>query len=107
LSNDDEFIKTTLTFVAGERDYLNRKLNQLQFLKPYPSSANYILTQVDRDVNCEELRDFIFVRDNILIRLCGDYAGLSDNFVRFAVKNSAENCRLIEGLSAFQAQTEM
>ena len=106
LSNDDEFIKTTLAFVARERDYLSRKLNQLQFLKPYPSSANYILTQVDRGVNCEELRDFIFVRDNILIRLCGDYAGLSDNFVRFAVKNSAENCRLIEGLSAFQAQTE-
>ena len=104
LSNDDEFIKKTLIFVAGEREKLSRKLMQLRFLKPYPASANYILTRVDKSVNCEELRDFIFVRDNILIRLCGDYAGLSDNFVRFAVKNSAENCRLVESLAAFQAE---
>ncbi len=106
LTNDAEFIKKTLVFIAEERDNLSRKLGQLQFLKPYPSSANYILTRVDRSVNCEELRDFIFVRDKILIRLCGDYVGLSDNFVRFAVKNSAENCQLIEGLSAFQAQID-
>jgi len=106
LNNDREFIKKTLTYITDERDKLFLKLRQLRFLKPYPSFANYILTRVDSSVNCEELRDFIFVRDNILIRLCGDYAGLSDNFVRFAVKNSAENCLLMEGLSAFQAKID-
>ena len=106
LANDNEFIKKTLVLVANERDKLSRNLKQLRFLKPYPSFANYILTRVDSSVNCEELRDFIFVRDNILIRLCGDYVGLSDNYVRFAVKTKAENCRLIEGLSAFQAKID-
>ncbi len=102
LANDDEFIEKTLTFIADERAHLSHKLNQLQFLKSYPAAANYILTRVDSKINCAELRDYLFARDNILIRLCGDYVGLSDNFVRFAVKSRAENCQLIEGLSAFQ-----
>lgn len=104
LQNDTEFIKETLSYVAEERDKISRKMEQLKFLKPYPSCANYILTQVDESVDCEELRDYLFVWGNILIRLCGDYAGLSNNFVRFAVKSKEENSRLIEGLIAFQEQ---
>ncbi len=104
LANDNEFIEKTRAFIAEERAYLGNGLNKLEFLKSYPAAANYILTRMDSKINGKKLRDYLFSRDNILIRLCGDYAGLSDNFVRFAVKNRAENQRLLKGLSAFQEE---
>ncbi len=104
VANDHEFIKQTLSYIAGERRYLSEKFTRLRFLKPFPAAANYILTRIEPDIDCKKLRDFLFRRDKIMIRLCDDYAGLGSNFVRFAVKRESENRRLIEGLSAFQAR---
>ncbi|MCK5682218.1 threonine-phosphate decarboxylase [bacterium] len=103
LENDHEFIKETISFVAKERNYLTTELRRLNYLRPFPASANYILTKVNHEIDCEKLRDYLFARDNILIRLCGDYVGLSNNFVRFAVKNEVENRKLVEGLSEYQS----
>lgn len=106
LENDAEFIKQTISFIAGERQYLSKKFAQLKYLKSYPASANYILAQVDQNIDCGDLRDFLFIRDKIMIRLCDDYVGLGSNFVRFAVKKESENRTLVKGLSEFQTRLE-
>ena len=104
LENDKEFIQDTIAFITKERKYLTEKLGQLSFLKPYPGTANYVLTKVDKTVDCGQLSDFLFAHYKILIRRCGDYAGLDNNYVRFAVKKECENRKLIEGLGEFQLQ---
>ena len=48
--NDVEHLMGTVGKVVKERDRLYRALNQLEFLRPYPSQANFILCRVvDRD----------------------------------------------------------
>ena len=104
LKNDEEFIKQTIYFIAKERHYLTEKLGQLNFLKLYPASANYILAKVEQSIDCVKLYKDLFTHNRILIRLCGDYVGLSNNYVRFAVKKERENCRLVQALGEFQAR---
>jgi histidinol-phosphate/aromatic aminotransferase/cobyric acid decarboxylase-like protein len=36
-----------------------------------------------------------------MVRLCGDYAGLGDDYVRFAVRTAGENRRLAAALMQF------
>lgn len=102
LENDQDFIQETIAFVTRERKFLSEKLSQFIFIKPFPATANYILVQVDSSVDCGKLSEYLFIRSKILIRRCGDYIGLDDNYVRFAVKKEGENRKLLEALSVFQ-----
>ena len=48
--NDAEHLMGTVGKIVEERERLYRELNQLDFLRPYPSQANFILCRVvDRD----------------------------------------------------------
>ncbi|MEA3331990.1 MAG: threonine-phosphate decarboxylase CobD [Pseudomonadota bacterium] len=101
LENDQEFIKQTISFVAKQRDYLYRELQEISFLRPFPSNANYILAKLEKGIDGEEVRRYLFARGKILIRLCGDYVGLDRNYLRFAVKGEEDNRKLIKSLQKF------
>ncbi len=107
LENDHDFINKTIAFVKKECDYLYQELQKIGFLRPFPAHANYILAKLENHVNGPqsgvELRQYLFAKESILIRLCGDYRGLDQNFLRFAVKGEAENRRLIKTLKNYQA----
>lgn len=105
LRNDHDFIRQTLDLVKKQRDFLYEEMRNLSFLKPFPSHANYILAKLENQKNDphngEKLRQYLFSNDKILIRLCDDYHGLEQNFVRVAVKGENENRRLINSLNQF------
>ncbi len=44
--NDAEYLMGTVAKIVGERERLYRELTQLDFLRPYPSRANFILCRV-------------------------------------------------------------
>jgi threonine-phosphate decarboxylase len=102
LENDREFIKETISFVGEQRDYLYRELQEISFLRPFPSHANYILAKLENGIDGEEVRRYLFSQGKILIRLCGDYVGLDQNYLRFAVKGEEDNHRLIKTLQRFK-----
>ena len=107
LENDHDFIQQTIAFVKKERDYLFQELQKISFISPFPAHANYILAKLENRKggprNGDDLRQYLYSQENILIRLCGDYTGLDQNFLRFAVKGEDENRRLVKTLKNYRA----
>ena len=107
LENDHDFIQQTIAFVEEQRDYLYRELQEISFLTPFPGHANYLLAKLENrkngPKNGEEVRRYLFSEEKILVRLCGDYVGLDQNYLRFAVKGEEENSKLIKTLQKYQA----
>lgn len=101
LENGQEFIKRTISFVEGERDYLYNELQKISFLSPFSAHANYILVKLEKGIDGEAVRRYLFSQEKILVRLCGDYVGLDQNYLRFAVKGKKDNCKLIKTLQRF------
>ncbi len=106
LENDHDFIKQTIAFVKKEHNYLYQELQKISFINPFRGHANYIMAKLENcpngPQNGDALRQYLFTKENILIRLCGDYTGLDQNFLRFAVKGEEENRRLIKTLKNYQ-----
>ena len=97
---DTEYIEESRRYLAKERDHLFSALNEIQGLKPFPSSANYILLKVKRDgVDADSLASTL-AKEGILIRSCSSFDGLGNRFFRVAVRNREENERLVKLLTA-------
>lgn len=76
--------------VANERPWMIEKLSLLG-LRVIPGQANYLLFQCPVPL-LRPLR-----KKGILLRSCGNYPGLSDDWYRTAVRTHKENERLLAG----------
>ena len=83
------------------RESLASGLRGIPGIKVKPGTANYLLCRVDRiGQDAVSLRDRLLVEHRIGIRLCGNYTGLDDSWFRVAVRNQADNERLIHAMEA-------
>ncbi len=89
----------TRDLVASERERLSAGLSTIPGLVPYPSAANYLLVEVVQGPPAGELAGRL-LEERILIRRCGNFAGLDDRFFRVAVRKREENDRLLAALAA-------
>jgi threonine-phosphate decarboxylase len=96
---DREYVENTISYVEQERKFLVGELSRIPCLKIYPSSANFLLVEIDGGVTSTELKSLL-LQKWILIRDCANFKGLSDRFFRIAVRTRAENSRLVEQLRA-------
>jgi threonine-phosphate decarboxylase len=89
-----DFVAKTKTYIAQEREYLSNELKRLKFTV-YDSQANYIFFEAPKNLwdLCE--------KENILIRDCSNYRGLTKGYYRIAVKTRQENEELIRVLSKY------
>lgn len=87
-----EFLQKNREIIARERGYLTEALRSLG-RKTYPGSANFILFESDAPLY-EGL-----LEQGVLIRRCGNFAGLDDRFYRCAIKTHAENEAFVQALS--------
>ncbi|NVN91407.1 MAG: threonine-phosphate decarboxylase [Desulfuromonadales bacterium] len=94
---DEEFSKRSITYVSGLRDDFSRALSEFTQLTVYPSSANFLLVQINSGITSTELKHLLMEK-MILIRDCSTFTGLSNRFFRVAVRTEAENARLVECL---------
>ncbi|MDO4301172.1 MAG: histidinol-phosphate transaminase [Clostridia bacterium] len=78
-------------YVKTEKDYIMREFSELN-IKFFDSKANYILFKANKELDKELLRH------NILIRNCSNYKGLKYGYFRIAVKNHADNKKLIDSI---------
>ena len=101
LEKDHDFLKDTVSFISRERARLTAEIAETGYLTPYPATANYILARLAEGCAGRDLKDFLFRQERIMLRLCGDYAGLGNDYVRFAVRTAAENARLVAALRRF------
>ncbi|MDR0916215.1 MAG: threonine-phosphate decarboxylase CobD [Oscillospiraceae bacterium] len=88
---ETEFARSSRERIAAERERLTSELRKLN-ITVFDGAANYLLIKARRGLRAElETR-------GILLRSCADYAGLSDEFYRIAVKNNRDNDALLAAL---------
>lgn len=88
---ETDYVERVRQLVRTERVWLYESLRALG-LRIAPGEANFLLFRSRTPLDAP-LRE-----RGILIRCCGDFAGLDDNWYRVAVRTRAENERLIEAL---------
>ena len=91
---DTGYIHQTIGLIQQERQNLFAQLSQFPMFKVYPSSANYLLVEITRNITAMELKERL-LQSKILIRDCATFTGLSPQFFRIAVRTKAENDRLV------------
>ena len=91
---ETDFVLKTRIYITQEREYLSNELKRLKFTV-YDSQANYIFFEAPKNLwdLCE--------KENILIRDCSNYHGLTKGYYRIAVKTRQENEELIQVLSKY------
>ena len=85
------YLKNAVKIITYERKKLCTEL-KLAGMKVFEPSANYIFFRCNGGAEfCEKMKNH-----NILIRNCGNYHGLSDDYLRIAVRTPKENQRFLE-----------
>ncbi|MCD8036706.1 MAG: aminotransferase class I/II-fold pyridoxal phosphate-dependent enzyme, partial [Clostridiales bacterium] len=87
----EDTVKKTRQFIEAERAFITSELKRLG-VKYFEPSANYIFFKA-----YDGLKQDMAER-SILIRACGNYSGLTNEFYRIAVRGREDNKRLISAL---------
>ena len=97
--NDVDYIKRTKQELNEERAFMYNALDAIEGITVYPPSANFILFQVNQEgitanyIN-EELKKY-----NMIVRNCDSYVGLTNHWVRIAIKDHDTNIKLMDKLT--------
>lgn len=96
---DAGYIRKSREFVLKEKERLFNDLKQINGLKVYPPSCNFIFCKLEygRLDGANELQQRLLKR-GIVIRNCDNFRGLNNRFFRVAVRKKAENIKLIKAL---------
>lgn len=98
--NDHSYIKETKELIKMERKLLMQELEKISFLHVYNSDANYLLLKLGKNHSSDQLQDKLLKERRILIRNCSNYIGLSNHFIRVAVKRRNDNKLLTDALKS-------
>ena len=97
--NDVDYIKRTKQELNEERAFMYNALDAIEGITVYLPSANFILFQVNQEgitanyIN-EELKKY-----NMIVRNCDSYVGLTNHWVRIAIKDHDTNIKLVDKLT--------
>jgi threonine-phosphate decarboxylase len=93
-----EFIEETRNYLAGERQFFMNGLQSAPGIKLFPSTTSFILAKLDR-LTAEAVSRHL-LKYRILIRDCGNFQGLSSQFIRISLKTRNVNQILVDRLRA-------
>lgn len=103
---DRAYIEKTIRWLNNERSYLFNGLKALEAVKPYPSSANYLMARIGKKgMNAPRLRGLLS-RRGILIRDLSAFKGLGPEYLRVAVRKRRDNEMLLKVLSETFSDTK-
>lgn len=99
-SDTPNWAERSRRLVREQREWLSAQLTALG-LQVFPGSANYLLSRLpEQGMRAAELRDRLLREQGIGIRNCSNYQGLDDRYIRVAVRDGADNRRLVAGLKS-------
>jgi L-threonine-O-3-phosphate decarboxylase len=99
---DTAFERQTWDWLPVARQELFEGLANLPGLRPFPGAANFLL--VESSMSVSRIQQSLLEQHRILIRDCLSFPELGDRFFRVAVRDSADNLRLIAGLKEVISQ---
>ena len=89
--------KTSCNQLIEARIELSKQLQEISYIEPYESQANYIFCKViDRDAH--QLAIDLCEDHSILVKDCSAKSSVVGQYIRFAVRDSNDNQLLIKGL---------
>ncbi len=91
------YLEQSKELVELEKNYLWRELTKIKALQPFYPSVNFILLKLLKKYNAKSLQAQL-AQHNILIRDCSSFKNLDDSYIRVAVKDRANNEKLIQAL---------
>ncbi|HHX61192.1 MAG TPA: aminotransferase class I/II-fold pyridoxal phosphate-dependent enzyme [Epulopiscium sp.] len=95
---DYHYVEETLKWIGTERVGFLRRLKALEiFEEIYPTQANFVLVKL-ADRSGTALYEKL-LKEGILIRICKNYEGLGDEYIRLAIKSRKDNLILLQSLS--------
>ncbi len=99
---DNAFIKNSRSFACEQRESLLNHLSDMSWLKAYPSEANFILFRLrGRQETLPKRFYYQLLQDGILLRNCGNFEGLDENYFRIGVQSSADNKLLLSTMKKY------
>ncbi|EMK13798.1 MULTISPECIES: cobyric acid synthase [Leptospira] len=96
---EDEYTEKSKQKVLSWKEKLEFDLSNLEFLHIFPSDTNFILIKILKDRSATELTQELLQKYRIAVRDCGNFSGLSENFIRIAVRTPEENEKIINAFS--------
>ncbi|NVM23348.1 MAG: threonine-phosphate decarboxylase [Desulfobacterales bacterium] len=90
LVSQQAFVEGVAQFVQKERKAFLGYLETLDTLTPFPGPVHFILFRLNGELRAPELFN-LMAEHKILIRDCSNFYGLSDRFVRIALKTPEAN----------------
>jgi len=95
---DKEYIEKSMKWIEEEKKYLPEMLKTIPFIhKVYNTNSNYVLCKL-KGITGEDLYHKC-MEQGVVIRRAGNFRGLDDSFVRFAIKDRALNLTLLDALN--------
>ena len=94
---DPRYRQRTVSFFQKERPIFRRALERIPGFRVYPSSANFFLVEMTGPLKSRQVQATLMER-GFLVRDCSNYPGLHERMLRFAVRTSNDNARLVEQL---------
>ena len=92
---DKNYIEESLQWIEREREFMYYRLKNVKIIgKAYKTYANFILCKIE-GTSCEELYKFC-LENGIIIRRCENFKGLSENYIRLAIKDRKSNEKILE-----------
>jgi threonine-phosphate decarboxylase len=89
------FYKKTRAYIQTEKKFFLDQLSSLKGIQPFDSSVYFILARLSGHYRsgrfCRQVGDA-----RLLIRDCANFKGLTDEYVRFSLKDRSVNQRLID-----------
>lgn len=95
---DSEYQESSRTYFKTCRKTFLNGLASFSDLKVFPSAANYVLIKLAGKISVEKLSKELN-KKNILIRNCGNYQNLGNDYFRVAIRNEQENVIFLEELA--------
>jgi threonine-phosphate decarboxylase len=97
--NDVEFAVNTRQYMSREKAFLYEGLADIKGIRPLQPSVNFILVRIhNAEITSIGIQDHL-IKDNIIIRDCSNFTGLSDKYFRVAVRTREENQKLLNALN--------
>lgn len=98
---ESDYRKACKQYVS-ERERFRVRLSEVPFLRVCPSQANYFLCEIMGKFTARELTEKLLSEADILIKDCSTkFAFGGKNYIRLAVRDAADNDKLVETLKKF------
>lgn len=96
---DQQYIEKSLRWIEEESYFMTSHLKKIDFIeKVYATHSNFVLCKL-KNIDCHRLYE-LCLEEGIVIRKCHNFKGLSEEYIRLAIKDRQSNEKIIEVLNS-------